>query len=67
MIGFQMIMLLLWCRPRRDQEMRGQLAKMELQLDILRESTEKVLRNHEKLLTPAITRRNTYDGYTSQG
>lgn len=64
MIGFQIIMVLLWCRPRRDRQMQGQLAKIEIQLDALRESTEKVLKNHQQLLSASGLRgrRYTYDG-----
>ena len=36
MIGFQFIILLLWCRPRRDIVLTQQLAKMEIQLDLLK-------------------------------
>ena len=37
MIGFQFIIVLLWCRPRRDRRLTQQLAKMELQLDLLKD------------------------------
>jgi uncharacterized membrane-anchored protein YhcB (DUF1043 family) len=67
MIGFQIIMILLWCRPRRDREVQGQLAKIEIQLDALREINEKVLKTHQQMVTsgpnPGIKgRRYTYDG-----
>ena len=35
MIGFQIIILLLWCRPRRDRHLAKQLAKIEIQLDLI--------------------------------
>lgn len=48
MIGFQIIMLLLWCRPRRDRHLTRQLAKIEIQLDLLRETTAKLASRQEK-------------------
>ena len=42
MIGFQFILLLMWCRPRRDRVLTSQLAKMEIQLDLLRDEITKL-------------------------
>ena len=45
MIGFQIIILLLWCRPRRDRQLAKQLAKIEIQLDLIQ---SKLSAKHEK-------------------
>ena len=50
-------MLLLWCRPRRDREVQGQLAKIEIQLDVLREMNEKILKTHQQILSTGPNQR----------
>ena len=53
MIGFQFIILLLWCRPRRDSVLTQQLAKMEIQLDLLKDEISQL--NESKVSLTSIT------------
>jgi len=62
-IGFQFIIVLLWCRPRRDRQLTQQLAKMELQLDLLKDEVCKLNTQNEAPTdaSPVKQRRYTMD------
>jgi len=63
MIGFQFIILLLWCRPRRDSVLTQQLAKMEIQLDLLKDEISQLNESKSAHLSEhsPVKRRYTMD------